>query len=565
VECDVVVIGGGHHGLITANYLLRCGMSVVVVERRHEVGGAADTEELIPGFRLNLHAFFVGHSAWPWYWDLELYRFGLFTINPAVSTSTIFSDHKCFVIYSNNLEKTLKSVEKLSKEDVKRWERFYRENYPLIDPGLITLEDYSVPIPHDERMELLEKSELGQRYIDFITRSPVEWVRETFEDPRIHTALIVDWAGGSGWHDMPDLRGRNFKVFYARQKTRAMVRGGTHQLAHALFKALHFAGGLVIQGVGVKRIVVENGEAKGVELEDGTKIMAKKAVVSAIDPWQTFLKLIDPDHLDSDFIKKIEKLRPSKRSVLFQLYLALNEAPSYKAADFNKDVNKTLALWIGYDSVEDLEKNWRDNERGVPPGMPGSEAKPGFEIAHPTVHDPTQAPPGKHTAFAWQFAPYELKDGGAERWHEIEEEYGKICLERWREYAPNLTENNIIAVNTYTPLGCEEKLINMKGGDWGILDPTPDQCFDKRPIEELSQYRTPIRKLYITGAATHPGGALHGCAGYNTAKVVAEDLGLKPWWNPPELRKLYLGLKNGFEYQKQLMKVMKCFNPPISL
>jgi|Deesub1362A_J573_1020465.scaffolds.fasta_scaffold00036_13 phytoene dehydrogenase-like protein len=561
MECDIVVVGGGHHGLITANYLVRSGLEVVVVERRHEVGGAADTEEPIPGFLMNLHAFFVGHSSWPWYWDLELYKFGAFTISPPVSTSTIFSDHKCLILYANNLKKTLKSVGDISPEDVKSWKRFYETHYPLIDPGLIGLEDYCVPIPESERVDLLEKSELGQTYLQFITSSPIDWLRETFEEPRIHAALVADWSGGSGWHDMPDRRGRNFKVFFARQKTRAMIKGGTHQLAHALFKAFHYAGGFAIQRGHVTRVIVEDGVAKGVELADGTRIMARKGVVSAVDPWQTFLKFIDEKYLDADLIKKIKKLRPSKRAVLFQLYLALNTPPKYKAAEYNPDVNDTLALWIGYDSVEDVEKNWRDNENGIPPGMPGSESSPAFEIAHPTVHDPNQAPPGKHTAFAWQFAPYNLKDGGPFKWRELEEEYAQICLDRWREYAPNLGGDNIIGINTYTPLGVEEKLVNMRRGNWGILDPIPEQTFDCRPTEELAQYRTPIKNLWVTGAAYHPGGALHGAAGYNTARVVAEDLGIDLWWNPPNLRELYLGLKD-FEYQKKLKNVMRAFNRP---
>ncbi|MFN3621968.1 MAG: phytoene desaturase family protein, partial [Nitrososphaerales archaeon] len=227
----------------------------------------------------------------------------------------------------------------------------------------------------------------------------------------------------------------------------------------------------------------------------------------------------------------------------------------YTSAEFNPDMNRAFCLVIGYEEPEDVDNIARDTEEGIPPGWKGSRAKPGAECTVPTLFDSSQAPTGKHTAFMWQYAPYRLKDGGAEKWDEIKEEYADIVVERWREYAPNLTKDNIIARYVYSTYDYSKKLINMREADQGVVGvESPEQMYDKRPLKELSQYRTPIKGLYITGAGTHVCAGITGAGGYNVAGVVCDDLGVKTWWQRADIRKIYLGLRD-FTYQNEIRSI----------
>jgi len=158
---------------------------------------------------------------------------------------------------------------------------------------------------------------------------------------------------------------------------------------------------------------------------------------------------------------------------------------------------------------------------------------------------PTRAPPGKHVLLAWQFVPYRIEGEKPERWDEIKWDFLEKVIAKWAEYAPNLNPrgNNIIYKFPQTPLDVERHLINMREGDFHVGALIPEQLGFNRPFREVSNYRTPIKNLYITGASTHPTGNITGAPGYNTARVIAEDLGLKLWWNPPDPRKVVSELK----------------------
>jgi len=162
----------------------------------------------------------------------------------------------------------------------------------------------------------------------------------------------------------------------------------------------------------------------------------------------------------------------------------------------------------------------------------------------PTIHDSTQAPPGKHTALLWQFAPYHLKNGGPEAWDRIGEEYMEVCLDRWRKYTTNLDKENILGTYVLSPLDVERKLINMRRGDHCVGRSSRGQMLDNRPFSsDCKPYRTPIEGLYLCGSGTHPFGNVTGAPGYNAAKVICEDLGLKIWWNPVDPRDIWSKLE----------------------
>jgi phytoene dehydrogenase-like protein len=313
-----------------------------------------------------------------------------------------------------------------------------------------------------------------------------------------------------------------------------MCVGGSHNLAHGLVEVLEAHGGKLYEVSQVREVTVEEGRATGVVLDDGRSFKATKAVVSAIDPHQTFLDLIEDDKLEPSFIEKVRNYQYGiTKGVLFSVHAALNEPLRHTSEKFNPDINLALNYCIGYECVEDFDVHDREILEGIPP------TKPGMQCAHPTLHDPTQAPPGKHTIFLWQFAPYNLKDGGPQKWDEIKDKYMDTCLARWREYAPNLDERNIIAKWSFSPLDVERNIINMKHGDFMVGAVNRDQMYENRPIHGLAPYRTPINGLYMCGAPTHPHGLITGAPGYNAAGVILNDLSMGKWWATVDARRLW--------------------------
>jgi phytoene dehydrogenase-like protein len=266
-------------------------------------------------------------------------------------------------------------------------------------------------------------------------------------------------------------------------------------------------------GFPVKKIIIKAGEAQGVELENGDVIEADKAVVSSVDPHQTFLKFIGEKQLDPDFVTRLKEYRWEEWS-LFVVHLALNEAPNFTASSNNPDVNKAMICIVGYDSEKDLINHWETIRSGV--------------------HDPSQAPPGKHTGLITEFAPYSLKKGGTELWHKIRKEHADQCISALSKYAPNLNKQNIIDTYITSPLDIENKLPDMVRGSIKQGAYYPLQMGFMRPNEYCSDHSTPIGKLYICGASSHSGGMANYGPGYCAATKMVEDLGIKKWWSEIE-------------------------------
>jgi len=302
-----------------------------------------------------------------------------------------------------------------------------------------------------------------------------------------------------------------------------LAKGGSHVIAHALWRSLLKAGGRVRGTQQVTRIIVEQGRATGVELATGERVMARKAVISAIDIPQTFEKLIASEDLPTAFTDRVRRYKLDEFS-LFGVHLALREPPQYRAAQYDPDLDRAFKVAIGFEATADFNDLWHQVRAGQAPKPPRMYA------CCPTVHDPSQAPTGKHTAFCWIPAPYELADGGAEAWDRIGESYAEQCIAAWREAAPNLTEQNILGRSVLSPLDVFRKLSSMPGGGVFHGRMTLDQIEGFRPLPELASGRTPIDGLYLAGASTHPGGGILGACGYIAAGTVLEDLEIEPWW-----------------------------------
>ena len=532
---DAIIIGGGHNGQILSAYLTKAGLETLVLERRMEPGGGLCTEEVtVPGFYHNVHAFFL---RWvpdlPFYKDLELANFGVQMKMPEVQTVAPFSDGRCLVMYKDE-EKTLRNIAYFSKKDAATY-RDLLKRFKEMSAKIITPEGYAPPLPAAEKKALLEKSPLGREYLEICKKTPIELAREYFETEQMRAMIIFMVTTRMYLADEPGL-GYHMVAAMVGGLSGTLCLGGSHYLAHGLSKVIERNGGRVWEASPVREIIIENGKAKGVILDDGRRFYARKCIASSVDIPQTFLHLIGKDKLSREVAEKAEGFKFAKL-VLFSVHLALNEPLKYTSAKFNPDIDLGFNYNVGLESIPDFEAHLREVNEGVPP------RKPGMQCAVPTLHDPVQAPPGKHTAFLWQFAPYHLKDGGPEAWDRVKEEYMEVCLERWRQYAPNCNSKNIIAKYSFSPLDVERKLINMKGGDHCVGAATFDQMLENRPFPGLLPYRTPIEGLYLCGSGSHPFGNCTGAPGYNAAGVICEDLKIPQWWSTHDLRELWSKLR----------------------
>jgi phytoene dehydrogenase-like protein len=298
--------------------------------------------------------------------------------------------------------------------------------------------------------------------------------------------------------------------------------GGSHALAHAIWEKFGQAGGRVFLNHGVEQILIEDGKAVGLKLEDGNSVRARHLVASSINLEQTFLKMVDRSLLPTDFVESVEAF-PHMDWSFFSVHLAMSRLPEYKAAEFDPDINQAWVVNVGYDTLEDINTHWKDVRAGRLP-----DPRPNCAVN--SLFDSTDAPDGYYTGLIRHFAPYNLSTGGPEAWDEMAEGYAQRCIAKWQEAAPNLNNGAIMQSATYTPLDIARRIPNMVQGDWmgGLID--LDNMLDQRPFAGLSQYKGPIDNLYMCGATQHPHGFVTFAPAFNALQVIADDYGLERWW-----------------------------------
>lgn len=526
---DVIVIGAGPNGLELGAYLSKAGLKVLVLERRHEMGGGLMTEAVTaPGYLHNTHAVYMMMVDYaPVYGDLELEKkYGLEHIYPSLQVAMPLSDGRSICLYSD-LEKTCASIAKISKRDADRYREFQalakRAVAGLIGPGT-----YVPPMPLLDQVVKLQMTELGREVSEYGEKSPQEIIDEYFENEHVKALMLYLATHWGVAYDQPGM-GYLVLLYLERATNYRLVRRGTHMVAQALQKAIYENGGMILNSQRIKRIIVEDGTAKGVELEDGTLIQAAKAVASTIDPHQTFLKLVGEEHLDEDFLDQINGWQWEKYS-LTGLHLALKEAPNFTAAASDPEFNKALVYVLGFETAEELIKDYEATFNGE------VRNQPGFNCCFPSVHDSTQCPPGRHTGLLSRFTPYNLQQG-PEQWydHAFRENVAEQMLNTLQKYAPNMNKDTILRKYISTPVDIENKFINMVQGSYkqGLYHPLQMGIF--RCNEACSKTRTPINNLYLAGSSVYPGGTVIWGAGYGAANAVAEDLGIEKWWSEPEI------------------------------
>jgi phytoene dehydrogenase-like protein len=303
-----------------------------------------------------------------------------------------------------------------------------------------------------------------------------------------------------------------------------LCKGGSWNLARGLMEVFVAAGGTFVNHADVSKITVSGNRATGVELADGRSFQARQFVSSTLNVHQTFEDLIGRNQLAPEFLAKVDKFHYTPWA-LFGLHLALEEAPRYTSTDYDPDVNNALKFNIGSETLKELLGVHDVVAEGRVPEADDIQ----FGAGAMTVIDPSQAPPGKHLAYAWQIVPFDPANPELVEAHR--EKIADLMLDKWREYAPNLTDGNILDRYIYTPYDYARALPNMGTGDIFMGAFTSDQV-----MYNHFGYRTPVDGLYMSGSATHPGGAISGGGGYISAKVICEDLGLTPWWKPVDAR-----------------------------
>jgi phytoene dehydrogenase-like protein len=522
-EFDGIVVGGGHNGLITAAYLAKAGLKVAVFEGRAEVGGGFATEEVTaPGFRHHLHAHYCKIHESPVHSDLNLDDYDVSYVFPDPKMAIIRKEG--YFLYHQDREKTYESIKKVSAKDAEtyrvmseKWRRWYRD--------FILPEMYSAPKPPEQWREETMARPGGAEYIEHCTQySPIEYANMLFESEVCRLAIIRGSA--SAEYDV-NYKGIPALVFatiinWFNERT-AHVVGGIRRIPFALKRIIEENGGKVLESTPVSRILIEDGEAKGVSLADGTEYFADKFVASSIDPVHTFFFLVGDEHLSPELAEKVANFRFRDKS-LFRVHLALKERPHFTMASKDPTIDDAWKFTVGFEFPGDFEKVATNLASGQVPDVDGVD----FGLA--SIFDDTQAPKGQHVAYAGIPAPFDLADGGAEKWPAIAKDLGDKLIAKLREYAPNMTDENILGRFSYTPKDIEEYLPDMVSGDICQGEMCPEQLGYNRPWPGMSQYLTPFGKLYMCGASTHPGGHAVGASGYNAANRIAEDLGLEKWW-----------------------------------
>ena len=518
---DGIIIGAGHHGLVLGSYLAKSGLDILLVDRRLEYGGGLSTKEAtVPGFHHNLHSINHFHiTETPWFKDLNLGDRVTY-ITPRYELGQPHLDGSALV-FGRDLEETLANVARISKKDAQTF-RDWNLKAEEITRQIFLPERFSEPLPQAEREALLSKSEIGRDFIAMTRRQPFDVVQELFENEHVQLLFLFKVSLFGTW--LVDTLSKTSPMgsvirAFDLQSGYQLCQGGSFNLARGLMETFIAAGGRYQPQVALDRIVIEGGKATGIALTDGRTVRAKQFVASTLDIHQTFENYIGRAQLPAEFLKKIDDFQYTKWA-LFGLHLALNEPVRLHAEKFDPNIHHTMKWSLGAENMEDLMAAHKDVVAGRMPDIVQFGAGP------LSVLDPTQAPPGKATQYAWHVMPLNPDIGGQD-YEDFKREFADKIIEKWARYSPNMTRKNIVGQYVYTGREYVAQFPQMRGGDIFMGAFNAEQV-----MYNHFGYRTPIDRLYMAGSAAHPGGAISGGSGYISAGIIARDLGLKLWWRP---------------------------------
>ncbi|MDP5070129.1 MAG: NAD(P)/FAD-dependent oxidoreductase [Congregibacter sp.] len=525
-DFDAIVIGAGHNGLTTANYLARGGMRVCVLERRHIVGGAAVTEEFHPGYRNSIASYVVSLLRPEVVEDLELTRYGY---EPLLLEHSLYLDTRGdYLLLNGDAAHDRAQFEKFSSVDYSAYLAF--EDTVDQVGGLLAKHWLREPpkLAMSGMGDILSSLRLGMdvyrldeqarwRLMQFFIGAPESIIERWFESPKIK-AMVAAHIMPANFAPLTQPGASLAMLHHAvgeiagRKGAWGIVKGGMGMITQAMADSARAHGVDIRTNAAVAKIEVQEGRVRGVLLESGDSISAP-VVAANTDPNRTFLKLLGAEHLPDDFARDIRAFRQESASL--RMNLALSGLPEFAAIP-GRDIGPQHRSSITFiESAEHLNQAYHSARSGVPAKPPIIEA-----IIPSTMDHGLTDTRGHHVmSLLCKYMPYDLADGVS--WDDRKAQVTDDILDHVARFMPNLRDI-LVATQCLTPLDLE-RMLGMTRGDicHGRLE--PDQLFSMRPHPDAAQYATPMPGLYLCGSGAHPGGGVTGAPGHNAAKRILRD------------------------------------------
>ncbi|HEY3789776.1 MAG TPA: NAD(P)/FAD-dependent oxidoreductase [Urbifossiella sp.] len=522
---DAVIIGAGHNGLVAAAYLAKAGYRVLVLERRDILGGCCITEEPWPGFKVSTAAYVNSLLRPEIIRDLDLKKFGFEMLPRSPSSFTPYPDGR-FLMMGPDQAMTLREIAKFSPKDA--------EAYPKYEAMLTRVADFLEPMleqtppdPFSNRLgDLWKLAKTGWGFrglgrhvateaIEILTGAARPILDRWFESDQLKSTIATDAVIGA--FAPPSHPGTAYVLFHhvmgecnGVRGVWGYVRGGMGTISRSIAAAAQAHGAEIRTNSDVGRILVKDNRAIGVALKDGTEFLAKR-VISGADANVTFVKLMDAKDLPDEFLKQVKRIDYSSATV--KINVALSEPPQFTAlpgTGIGPQHHGTMHVCPDMDYIE---RAYDDAKYGKP------AANPMLECTMATALDHTLAPPGRHILSMFvQYAPYELK---GTTWDAERDRFADRCFDVLNEYAPNF-KASVLHRQVIAPPDME-RMWGITGGNIMQGSMSLSNMFSMRPVPGYANYRTPVKGLYMCGAATHPGGGVMGACGRNAAREVLRD------------------------------------------
>ena len=524
---DLIVIGAGHNGLVTAAYAARAGLKVLVLERREVLGGACVTEEVWPGYKVSTAAYVNSLLRPEIIRELELQRHGFEMLPRSPSSFTPFPDGRSLMLGPDKAL-TRREISKFSTRDadaLPRYEAMLERVADFLEPTLVM----TPPNPWSLRpANLVQLAKLGlgfvrlgpdgQKAVEILAGAATPILDRWFESEQLKVTLATDAIIGA--MASPSMPGTAYVLFHhvmgecnGVRGVWGYVRGGMGGVSGAIAGAARERGAEIRTSAEVIRILVKQGTVQGVALADGTEIRAPR-VASGADANVTFLKLMDNGDLPPEFVEAVRNIDYASASC--KINIALSELPDFTSVPGTVPGPQHRGTIHISPTMEYIERAYDDAKYGRP------SERPIIEATIPSALDDTLAPPGQYVMSMFtQYFPSRLAPGLS--LPEEKEKYADRCFDLMNEFAPNF-KRSVIARQVLTPVDLEQRF-GLTGGNimQGVM--SLSSLSFMRPVPGYADYRTPVRGLYLCGAATHPGGGVMGACGYTAAREILRDLG----------------------------------------